>query len=194
MARATYEHTLRRALERHFPGFTIPRLTTGGDIEKSFGPISARGLLRQGQSGFAVLGVNAQETQASIDAALTFGILWLDVCRTSQQAKILVDGLTLLFPGEAPPWPANGWRILTRTLPTGACLSWTNGTTRWWKSTVLTGAMWQSGWSTLPMKVRSRSLRGIDRQNAEASASLRSCRTFACGEVVDRSSCPRSRR
>ena len=28
-----------------------------------------------------VLGVNASETQSSIDAALTFGILWLDVCR-----------------------------------------------------------------------------------------------------------------
>jgi hypothetical protein len=92
MARATYEHTLRRALERHFPGFTIPRLTTGGDIEKSFGPISARGLLRQGQSGFAVLGVNAQETQASIDAALTFGILWLTcAARASKQRFLWMD-------------------------------------------------------------------------------------------------------
>jgi hypothetical protein len=89
---------LRRALERHFPGFTIPRLTTGVDLEKSFGPIYARGLLRHGQSGFAVLGVNAQETQASIDAALTFGILWLDVCRTSQQRRVLVEGLKLFVP------------------------------------------------------------------------------------------------
>ena len=32
-------------------------------------------MLRRGRSAFAVLGVNAQETQASIDAALTFGIL-----------------------------------------------------------------------------------------------------------------------
>ncbi|MGA7907012.1 MAG: hypothetical protein WCA16_06350 [Candidatus Sulfotelmatobacter sp.] len=38
-ARAAYEHKLRRALERHFPGFTIARLTTGVDLEKSFGPI-----------------------------------------------------------------------------------------------------------------------------------------------------------
>jgi len=97
-ARAAYEHKLRRALERHFPGFIITRLTTGIDLEKSFGPIYARGMLRQGQSAFAVLGVNARETQASIDAALTFGILWLDVCRTGQPGKVLVEGLKLFVP------------------------------------------------------------------------------------------------
>ena len=58
------------------------------DLEHSFGPIYARGLLRQGQSAFAVLGVNGQETQASIDAALTFGILWLDSCRQTQAGKL----------------------------------------------------------------------------------------------------------
>jgi hypothetical protein len=82
-ARTNYEQKLRRALERHFPGFAIARLTSGVDLEKSFGPIYARGVLRRGQSGWAVLGVNEKETQASVDAALTFGILWLDVCRES---------------------------------------------------------------------------------------------------------------
>ena len=96
--RAAYEHKLRRALERHFPGFGISRLTTGIDLEKSFGPIYARGLLRQGQSAFAILGVNAQETQASIEAALTFGILWLEVCRHAQSGKALVEGLKLFVP------------------------------------------------------------------------------------------------
>jgi hypothetical protein len=83
-ARTAYEQKLRRSLERHFPDFKIVRLTSGVDLEKSFGPIYARGLLRQGRTAFALLGVNAQETQASIDAALTFGILWLDVCRAGQ--------------------------------------------------------------------------------------------------------------
>ena len=54
---------------------------------KSFGPIYARGLLRQGQTAFAVLGVNASETQSSIDAALTFAILWLDLCRESSAGR-----------------------------------------------------------------------------------------------------------
>ena len=83
-ARASYEHKFKRALERQFPGFSVTRLTSGVDLEKSFGPVFARGVLRQGQTAFAVLGVNGSETQGSIDAALTFGILWMDVCRENQ--------------------------------------------------------------------------------------------------------------
>jgi hypothetical protein len=44
-----------------------------------------------------VLGVNAEESQASIDAALTFGLLWLDRCRESQQKQV-VEGLKLIVP------------------------------------------------------------------------------------------------
>jgi hypothetical protein len=99
-ARAAYEQKLRRALERHFPGFAITRLSSGVNLEKSFGPIYARGMLRRGQTAFAVLGVNEKEMQASIDAALTFGILWLDVCRYSSSGKFLVEGLILFVPAE----------------------------------------------------------------------------------------------
>jgi hypothetical protein len=68
------------------------------DLEKSFGPIYARGVLRRGRSVFAVLGVNQYETQASIDAALTFGILWLDACRHQLDQRLLVEGLKLFLP------------------------------------------------------------------------------------------------
>lgn len=98
--RASYEQKLRRVIERHFPGFSITRLTSGVDLEKSFGPIYARGLLRQGQSAFAFLGVNASETQASIDAALTFAILWLDLCRERSGGKFLVEGLVMIVPHD----------------------------------------------------------------------------------------------
>ena len=97
-ARAAYEPRLRRTLERTFPGFTLTRLTSKPDLEKSFGPIYARGLLQKGQTAFAVLGVNATETQASIDSALTIGILWLNTCRTSSAGKFLVQGLVLFVP------------------------------------------------------------------------------------------------
>jgi hypothetical protein len=53
-------------------------------------------LPRQGQTAFALLGVNTSETQSSIDAALTFGILWLDLCRESSAGKFLVEGLVLI--------------------------------------------------------------------------------------------------
>ena len=99
--RLAYEQTLRRTLERRFPGFAIVRLTTAVNLEKSFGPIYTRGLLRHGQAALAVLGVNAHETQASIDASLTFGILWLHECREAQAGKMLVEGLTLFVPKES---------------------------------------------------------------------------------------------
>ncbi|MGA9508190.1 MAG: hypothetical protein WBV55_06030 [Candidatus Sulfotelmatobacter sp.] len=98
VARIAYEQKLRRTLDRHFPEFKVTKLTTSVDLEKSFGPVYARGLMRLGRSVFAVLGVNAQETQQSIDAALTFGILWLDVCRQAQAANVLVEGLKLFVP------------------------------------------------------------------------------------------------
>src|SRR5271170_3158031 len=53
--RVGYEQKLRRTLERHFPDFKIAKLTSGVDLEKSFGPIYARGVLRQGRTAFAFL-------------------------------------------------------------------------------------------------------------------------------------------
>jgi hypothetical protein len=97
-ARASYEQKLRGILDRHFPEFKITKLTSGVDLEKSFGPINARGLMQRGRTGFAFLGVNATETQASIDAALTFGILWLDLCRQRQGNNLLAEGLKLFLP------------------------------------------------------------------------------------------------
>lgn len=110
-ARASYEAKLRRVIERHFSGFALSRLTSSVDLEKSFGPIYARGVLRQGQSVFAVLRVNATETQSSIDASLTFAILWLDACRENphfsqnragvahpSSRNVLVEGLILFVP------------------------------------------------------------------------------------------------
>lgn len=99
-ARAAYQRALERVLQRRFAGFSCGRLTSAMDLERSFGPIYARGLLRQGQTAFAVMGVNAEETQASIDAALTFGVLWLDTCRQTQAGKCLVRGLKLFLPAQ----------------------------------------------------------------------------------------------
>jgi len=97
-ARLAYQRVLQRVMQRRFPGFTGGPLTSSMDLERSFGPVYARGLLHQGQSAFAVLGVNSQETQGSIDAALTFGILWLDAYRTAKAGRFLVEGLKLFLP------------------------------------------------------------------------------------------------
>jgi len=95
-ARAAYQRQLQRVLERSFPEFTPGRMSTAADLERSFGPVYTRGELRRGNSCWAVLGVNAQETQAAIDASVTFGLLWLDACRN--QSRALVEGLKLFVP------------------------------------------------------------------------------------------------
>jgi hypothetical protein len=99
-ARAVYRCRLQRILERIFPGWKLTQLSTAMDLERSFGPIYSRGLLRRGRSAFAVLGVNQEETQASIDAALTSGILWLDTCR-QKASDVAVEGLTLFVPAAS---------------------------------------------------------------------------------------------
>jgi hypothetical protein len=55
--------------------------------------------LWRGNSAWAVLGVNAQETQAAIDGSITFGLLWLEACRS--QSRELVEGLKLFVPAGA---------------------------------------------------------------------------------------------
>jgi hypothetical protein len=100
-ARAAYQRHLQRMMERTFPEFRLIHMTTGANLEQSFGPVYARGLLRRGQSAFAILGVNAQETQSSVDASLTFAILWLDLCRKTHAAKLQVEGLKLFVPTGA---------------------------------------------------------------------------------------------
>ena len=68
---------LRRALERHFPDLAITRLTTAVDLEKSFARSTPGDSCARASRLSRFWGVNASETQASIDASLTFGILWL---------------------------------------------------------------------------------------------------------------------
>jgi len=100
-ARAAYEPHLRRVLERNFPGWTVARLTTAMDLERSFGPAYLRGWMRQGQRALAIVGVNDQETQTTVDSALACGLLWLEECRLAQRERRVVEGLVLVVPKGA---------------------------------------------------------------------------------------------
>jgi hypothetical protein len=99
-ARSRYARLLERVLRRHQPGWPLDksRLSTTMDLEQSFSPVYARGLLRKGRSAFAVLGVSQQETQSAVDSALTFGLLWLNACREREAARCVVEGLHLYVP------------------------------------------------------------------------------------------------
>jgi hypothetical protein len=76
----------------------VVRLTTSVDLEHSFGPAYLRGWLRLGQRALAVVGVNDEETQSTVDGALTVGILWLEACRMAQRERCVVEGLALIVP------------------------------------------------------------------------------------------------
>ncbi|MFZ0313011.1 MAG: hypothetical protein WAL85_09915 [Candidatus Korobacteraceae bacterium] len=97
-ARVRYQSLLERVLRREYPGFHLEQFSSSPDLEHSLSPLYTRGMLRAGQSAFAVLGVNAEETQSSVDAALTFGILWMDYQRRQQAGRALVEGLKLFLP------------------------------------------------------------------------------------------------
>jgi hypothetical protein len=99
-ARNSYARVLERALRRQFPDWQLDKskLSTTMDLERSFSPVYARGLLRKGRSAFAVLGVSNQETQAAVDASLTFGLLWLQACREREAGHAVVEGLRLYVP------------------------------------------------------------------------------------------------
>ena len=96
-ARAQYRSLLLRLVEREFPTHRMDRLTSSPDLERSFGPVYARGVLRKGNAVTAVLGVGAGELQSSVDGSLTFGLLWLDHLRQNG-GKHFVESLTLFVP------------------------------------------------------------------------------------------------
>jgi len=99
-ARTRYARLLERVLRHNAAAWSLDKskLSTTMDLEQSFSPVYARGLLCRGSSALAVLGVNEQETQAAVDASLTFGLLWLQACREREAGHSVVEGLHLYVP------------------------------------------------------------------------------------------------
>ena len=98
LSRTRYLRLLERLLTRHFNDYKVESLRTAMDLEHSFGPAYARGLLVRGQQCWALIGVNAEESQATIDGVLTLGILWLAYCREHGAGKRVCHGLKVLLP------------------------------------------------------------------------------------------------
>jgi hypothetical protein len=118
--RVKYLRVLERVLLRAFPEFKADAFRTAMDLEKSFGPAYARGSLVQGQKAWAVIAVNEEETQATIDGILTLGILWLQHCRESGDGRRLYQGLKLIVP--------HGMAILTLSR-----MAWLNANVAQWE-------------------------------------------------------------
>ena len=96
--RVKYLKVLERVLLRSFPEFKPEAFRTAMDLEKSFGPAYARGWLVRGSQAWAVVAVNEEETQATVDGILTLGILWLHHCREAGDARRVHRGLKVIVP------------------------------------------------------------------------------------------------
>jgi len=96
--RAKYLRVLDRVLMRGFPDWTVEGFRTAADLENSFGPAYARGVLTRGTAAWSVVAVNAEEPQPTIDGILTLGILWLAYCREHGGGRRLFQGLKVIVP------------------------------------------------------------------------------------------------
>jgi hypothetical protein len=103
--RSRYLKQLEHVLPRVFGDWKIEGLSGSMDLEHSFGPAYARGLLARGQSAWALIAVNAEESQATIDGILTLGLLWLSRCRERAQKSIHKGG-------NARPKHIEGLRVI----------------------------------------------------------------------------------
>ncbi len=122
--RVRYLRVLERAMVRtqanNWGDWKPEGFRTAMDLEKSFGPAYARGSLVRGQQAWAAIGVNAEETQATVDGILTLGVLWLAHCRENAGGRRQYRGLRLMVP--------KGMAALT-----AARLAWMNADAAQWE-------------------------------------------------------------
>jgi len=97
LGREGFRSRFRRMLAEQFPDDEVESLTTAADLEHSFSGAYTRGLVRRGQRNWAVMGVSSAETGATVDAILSFGLLWLDWNRQHAR-RSTVAGLRLFLP------------------------------------------------------------------------------------------------
>ena len=100
-ARTQYLRRLERVLVRNLPEWSATGFRTAMDLERSFGPAYARGMVTRGSQAWAVIGVGEHESAATIEGVLTLGILWLHHCREHAGGKRLYQGLKVVVPRGA---------------------------------------------------------------------------------------------
>lgn len=101
-SRSRFRQELLAVLQREFPGWCFERVSNRSDREHSFSTWYTRGLARQGRrrAAWAFLGMSEAEPFAVADAALAYGLIWLDWLR-GRSEPAAVPGLKLFLPEEA---------------------------------------------------------------------------------------------
>jgi hypothetical protein len=93
--RLHYRERFRESLHRQFPGWRIAELSTEQDLHHSLSPAYPRALLRKGRQALAAIG--ADREAPAPEAALSFGLIWLDYLRR-REPRLIVEGLALFVP------------------------------------------------------------------------------------------------
>ncbi|HVB34203.1 MAG TPA: hypothetical protein VNJ52_07540 [Patescibacteria group bacterium] len=97
--RESFAERFAGLLKQQFPDETLESLTVSPDLKHSLSGSYARGWMRGGRQAWAVLGAGSSESMATVDGALTFGLIWLDWLRTRGVAPVIA-GLRLILPAE----------------------------------------------------------------------------------------------
>lgn len=113
--REQFRNRLARLLAEQFPEETIWELTSAQNLERSLSGSYARGVMGRGQEGWAVIGAAEGESGATIDGALTYGLIWLDQVRELNPHRAIA-GLRLFLPEGGSRTTVMRLRGLTRSV------------------------------------------------------------------------------
>ena len=97
ITREQFRARFRRFLAERFPDSTVDSLSASPDLEHSFSGVYVRGRMHEGTHEHALIAIAPGENSTAVEGILTFGILWLDWCR-SHADKRAVDGLRVFLP------------------------------------------------------------------------------------------------
>ncbi len=97
LTREKFRNRFHQLLAEQFPDEQLDSLSTSSDTEHSFSGCYTRGLMHRGQRAWAVLAASPAEDAATLDAILTYGLVWLDWTR-ERAAGRSVEGLRVFVP------------------------------------------------------------------------------------------------
>ena len=100
LTRDKFREEFTALLRAQFPDEEIETIASAADLEHSLSGRYTRALMRAGSDHWAVLAAGDGEAAATIDAMMSFGLLWMEHSR-DRVRNGRIAGLRLFFPGGA---------------------------------------------------------------------------------------------
>lgn len=110
--RSVFREFFRRMISRQYKRWTLERLSTSADLERSLSPIYSRAVLKLGTTRWAVIGVGDEQDAEAADQILTTGLIWLGILTRSDVGT--VAGLKVFLPAGYSATTAQRVNYLTR--------------------------------------------------------------------------------